>query len=232
MEMTQGKKTSLLLRNSLIFGSLDAKSFLQLSANITLETLKQDEVLFKQNEAANSIFVLETGLIKLVRVSCVGTEKIIELISPGDFIAEAVVLSEKGRYPVSAVALCKSQAWCIDSTCYKKLLRCTPKACFSLMAVQSRRLQELISEIDYLTLHSATSRLVTFLIDHARDTANHRSAVDLPYAKYVLASRLSIEPETLSRTFSKLSKERLIQIEERRITLLDIPRLTQLSLSE
>lgn len=52
-----------------------------------------------------------------------------------------------------------------------------------------------------------------------------RRTVLLPASKHVLASRLSLAPETFSRVLRELSAEGLISVEGRRITLLDVPGL-------
>lgn len=92
----------------------------------------------------------------------------------------------------------------------------------------SRRLHGHVAEIDRLTLHNAAFRLVTYLLDQIPSTHLGASHVLLDIPKKVMASRLSITPETLSRTFSSLIKDGLISIRDNAVTLNDVERLRRL----
>ena len=53
--------------------------------------------------------------------------------------------------------------------------------------------------------------------------------IQLDIPKHVLASRLSITPETLSRILKRLSEQEIIQVQEHSILLLNLPALRLLS---
>jgi hypothetical protein len=95
---------------------------------------------------------------------------------------------------------------------YAGILRQSTDACFAVMAQMSRRLHWQIAELDRLTLHNATFRVVSYLLDQVPSTHLVTSEIQLDTPKHVIASRLSITPETLSRTFAKLSREGYIDI--------------------
>jgi CRP-like cAMP-binding protein len=210
-----------------LFSDLAAEDFDAVLKHLTKAELADGEVLFDQQQAARQIFLLERGHIKLSRLSPEGHEKIIELILPGATFAEATMFSERHEYPVSATAIEASRVWCIDAAHFSGILRQSTAACFKVMAQMSRRLHEQIAEIDRLTLHNATFRLVSYLLDNIPSTHRGTSQVHLDTPKQVIASRLSVTPETLSRTFTKLHKDGLILIKDSVITLNDIERLRQ-----
>jgi CRP-like cAMP-binding protein len=210
------------LRRCVLFSDLDEGRFSGVLEHSRSAVLGEDEILFEQGQAAREIFLLESGQIKLALVSPEGQEKIIDLISPGVSFAEAVIFSRNRIYPVTATAIMASQVWCIDATYYTGILRESVDACFAVMAQMSRRLHWQIAEIDRLTLHNATSRVVNYLLEQTPSTHLVASEIQLDTPKHVIASRLSITPETLSRTFAKLSREGHISIVDNIITINDI----------
>jgi len=220
------------LRTCPLFQHLDEPTLSKVLDTTSMIQLTHDENLFEQGSRAQHIFLLESGYLKLARSSHVGNEKIVEFISPGESFAEAVMFSEISVYPVTATALVRSQVWCIESESYATLLRESTDACFAVMAEFSRRLHAQLSEIDNLSLHSATVRLITYLLQNSVISDGNTRIVELKHTKTVLASRLSIKPETLSRTFAKLSKADLISIEDRRIRLIDLNGLEYLQNSQ
>ena len=213
------------LRKCLLFSSLDEQSFEQILSHTRLVTLDENDMLFEQQQPAREIFLLHSGQMKLALISPEGHEKVIDLILPGGTFAEAVMFSGSHTYPVTATALLRSEVWGINAATYEGILRQSTSACFAVMAQMSRRLHWQIAEIDRLTLHNAAFRVVSYLLDQLPSTHLASAVVRLDTPKHVIASRLSITPETLSRTFAKLSRDGCLAIEESNIRIPDIEKL-------
>ena len=96
------------------------------------------------------------------------------------------------------------------------------------MAKLSQRLHWMVNEVDRLTLHNATFRLVCYLLSHISEDENNRRDVNLSVPKHVIASRLSITPETLSRSLKELSTQGLINLDGPQIDLVDVEKLRKL----
>ncbi|HHH43476.1 MAG TPA: Crp/Fnr family transcriptional regulator [Gammaproteobacteria bacterium] len=221
---TSGAARRLMLESAL-FGSLDDDQLDTLLQHTSQAMLEEGQILFEQQRPASEIFMLQSGQIKLMRTSPEGQEKVIDLILPGNTFAEAILFSGASVYPVSAAALCDSELLCFDADTYAGILHQSTDACFSIMAQLSRRQHWLIAEIDRLTLHNATFRIIAYLLDQVPSTHLGSSEVRLNTPKHVVASRLSMTPETLSRTLSRLSRDGLIDINEHSVVLKDLGQL-------
>ena len=219
------------LRQCVLFADLDQEQFDGVIKHTRRVVLQENEVLFEQQQSAREIFLLESGQIKLALVSPEGHEKVIDLISPGSSFAEAIMFSGHHTYPVTATAIVASRVWSIDAGYYAGILHQSTDACFAVMAQMSRRLHWQVAELDRLTLHNAASRVVRYLLDQVPSTHLVTSEFQLDTPKHVIASRLSITPETLSRTFAKLSREGYLDITDNTVCLHDIEKLRALVLS-
>jgi CRP-like cAMP-binding protein len=220
------------LRRCHLFSELNAAQIHTVLEHTRVVDLQESETLFEQQQPAREFFLLEDGQIKLARYSPDGNEKIIDLISPGGSFAEAIMFAKQPAYPVTAVAILKSRVLCFSASSYIDILRQSTEACFAVMAQMSRRLHGHIAEIDRLTLHSATFRVVCYLLDQLPSTHLGVSEVRLDTPKHVIAARLSITPETLSRSFSKLARDGLIEVHDNAITLNDLDKLRRLAQGE
>lgn len=189
--------------------------------------LEAGEQLFGQNEVAQYFYYLQQGQIKLSRLSPAGDLKIIEIIEAGQMFAEAVMFMEKHRYPVNAQAVSGCELIAFDMPVFVGLLRESTETCFRLMADMSARLHRRLRDIENLTLHNATYRLVEYLLEHAPAEPRRDAAVRLETPKSVIASRLSIQPETLSRILARLSGEGLISVERNLIRVVDVAGLSR-----
>ncbi|MBE9561336.1 MAG: winged helix-turn-helix domain-containing protein [Proteobacteria bacterium] len=93
----------------------------------------------------------------------------------------------------------------------------------------SQRLHMWINEIDQLTLQSATYRLINYLLYQVPD-GNNSYKIEFLIPKHVIASRLSIQPETFSRILNSLNKAELIRVDARTIYIDNVDRLHLYSL--
>ena len=125
---------------------------------------------------------------------------------------------DQPHYPVNATALAPSRVIAIDCKCFKSMLRDSIDTCFILMGQMSFRLRGLIQEIDTLSLNTGTVRIVAYLLQNAPD--NHDD-FELKIAKSVIASRLSVKPETFSRILKNLHESKILTITGRRVTIHD-----------
>ena len=210
------------LRDLPLFKSLTTLQFAQLIARSKQHILHKDDYLFHQGDILYELFICLEGCIKLIHITPNGDEKIIEIISKDQSFAEAVLFLGGKSYPVHAVAIKSACVLGINATQYETILRSSIDQCFSVMGLLSKRMHWLLNEVDRLTLCNATFRLVFYLLDIKNSTANCTLiALDVP--KHIIASRLSIKPETLSRILKRLSDDKLIGLHEDHIELLDIP---------
>ena len=181
-----------------------------------LRSLATGERLFEQGAPAEAFYLVREGAMKLSRLSEGGDEKVVEVIRPGQTFAEAVMFMEGERYPVAAEATAPTELIAVDNAAFRREVAADPELALRLLAVLSRRLHGLVAEIDELSFHSATHRLVGYLLAEARE-----GRVRLAAPKQVIASRLGITPETLSRTLARLRDEGLVRVEGDTVDLVD-----------
>ena len=214
-----------LLRQHILFATFNEQQFSQIEADTSTTSLLEGEHLFHQREPADYFYFLQSGEVKLYRLSPNGEEKVIELIRPGQTFAEAVMFMQIQHYPVHAQAISDCQLIQIKMKTFRKLLDHSPEACMKILARMSQILHGAIQEIDQLTLQNATMRVIQFMLqDVSKDT-------QLPYKiqwtapKATLASRLSVRPETFSRILNQLTHDGLIEVHGKTINILNLDAL-------
>ena len=210
------------LRKIYLFASLTNEQLHKMLASAQTRNIEQKQILFEAGQPAEYFYLLRSGQIKLFLLSPSGDEKVIEIVRPGETFAEAITFMENQAYPVSAEAIMESSLYCFRMKTFRQLLEESPGTCMRLMADMSRRLRMRVNEINNLTLHNATYRLVVYLLEQIPEGAVEMAEIHLGTPKSIIASRLSIQPETFSRILSKLSHRGLIEVHVNDITLLDV----------
>jgi len=210
------------IRSVYLFSCLDDEQFATIMATMQVHQLAEKDHIFEYGDTAERFYLINTGQVKLYRLSPDGHEKVIEIIQKGQTFAEATMFMDKHIYPVSAEALEATELLSFDSVTLVNILKQSVDGCFSIIRILSQRMHQWINEIDRLTLHNATYRLVAFLIESIPGDVHASPKIHLTTHKGVIASRISIQPETLSRILSRLEKQGLIHVHGNDILINDL----------
>jgi len=209
------------LRGHHLFAGLSPQQMQRLLTASHVEEYESGQVLFDRGQPAQYFFIVLDGQVNLVLYSKAGEEKIVDILGPGNSFAEAVMFMEAPGYPVSAVAATRSQVARFSSREYIAILRDSPETCLRMLGHLSQRLHMRIREIEYLTLESATHRLVRLIEGRLPAGDNGPIEVTLQESRQELASRLSMKPETLSRILRQLSDAGAIEVHGRTLRVPD-----------
>lgn len=213
------------VRHHYLFAPLEEGQFQRLLGAMTVIELDRGDLLFRCEDPAAHFYLVSDGFLKLVLCSPAGEQKVVEVLQPGHTFGEAVMFTTRRRYPVTAEALSACTVFAFPNEVYRTLLQENTDACFRLMGDMSQRLHARLREIESLTLENATHRLIHYLAGQLPSASNGSAIVDLHVSRQVLASRLSIKPETLSRIFRQLVESGVLQTDGKLIRIPDVERL-------
>ena len=128
-------------------------------------------------------------------------------------------------FPVYAQALADSLLLHIAKPVIFSAIDHDPTLARKMLAGLSIRLHGLIQDVEAYSLRSGTQRLIGFLLEQRQTATDGGVEIALPASKTVIASRLNLTPETLSRILHTLSEQSLISVHGRVIVAHDIERL-------
>lgn len=213
------------IRGHYLFSGLDEDVFDALASDISVESIEKGDVLFHRGDTANDFYYVESGQIELSLISPDGQKKIVEVIAHGRTFAEAIVFMRENKFPVSAEALSDAVVYRIPNGAYRKLLESSSNACIRLLSDVCRHLHQRVQEIERLTIQNARSRLASYLIDHIVETNDDEATVRLDLPKHIIASRLSVTPETLSRLLRAMADDGILTVDDRVVFVHSLARL-------
>ncbi|SMO52725.1 Crp/Fnr family transcriptional regulator [Ruegeria faecimaris] len=160
------------------------------------------ETIFLQEEKAQAIHVVLSGWVKLFRMSPTGAEAVVSVFTRGESFGEAVALRNV-PYPVSAEAVSACEIMHIPSPVLLSLMREDPEIGVSILAATFTHLHSLVAQLEQLKAQTGAQRVAEFLLTLCEAEMGD-CVVELPYDKMLIAGRLGMKPESLSRAFSRL----------------------------
>lgn len=213
-----------------LFLELAPEQIAHIAEHTREKRLEKGGMLFQKGDTPRGFYVIVFGQIKLAFPSSHGNEKVINILGPRQSFGEAAMFMER-PYPVFSESLADTLLLHIARNAVFDLLEQDATFARRMLAGLSMRLHSLVQDVESYSLRSSAQRVIGFLLQHcgyepldATDRAGEQT-IALPTSKQVIASRLNLTPETLSRIFHDLSEAQLITVHGKRITIHDVDRL-------
>jgi CRP/FNR family transcriptional regulator len=218
---------SAFLEQTMLFNGLPNSQLVELAALANARSYDKEESLFHQGEPGSGFFIVQSGRIKVFKLSKDGREQILHIFGEFDHFAEVPALDGK-PYPASATAIEAAKVLFFPRQPFLQLLEQQPDLTINLLKSFARHLRHFSNLVDNLTLREVPARLANYLLQLSQQ-ANTAETVTLDLSKGQLAARLGTIPETLSRSFAKLKHQGLLNVKGMQIQLLDLERLRELA---
>ena len=203
MTNTLSQPAMLALRSTPLLEALSPAEFNAIAAQSAEIKAPRGTSLFQQGVAATHLFVVVDGWIRIYRVTPAGDEAVLAVFTRGEMFAEAAVLTG-ADYPASAAAATGSRVVRIPGRPLLELVHARPELSLQMLASLSRKLHLLTGEIERLKAQSGAQRVAAFLLSLCdRDRADAQM-IDLPFEKTLIAGKVGMKPESLSRAFARL----------------------------
>ena len=223
--MPPGRSLAHDLRHHYLFSALSDAERQRLLATAQTRRFAAGERLFSHGDAALHFYLLRSGCVKLFRLSPEGDEKIMRLIRPSETFAETILFMDPPRYPVHGEGVEAGELVALDRDTFLAILEESFPTCRAVMAQLTLRIQSHWDEIETLALQNSRYRVVHYLLGLLPSGASGQVILTLPARKTVIAARVAVTPETLSRTLRALSDESLIDVADDVVTIRDVERL-------
>lgn len=211
------------LARTKLFAELDQNTLRMLADRALARSFQKDEVLFVAGDEARGLFVIVEGAVRASRVNPDGREQVIHIERAGATIAELPVFDE-GAYPSTVAAEESTTVLFINRQDVRLLCLQHPEIALAAIKVLAERLRRCAELVEALSLREVGQRLARFLLNEARRSGTrteHGFLLNLTQTNQQIAARVGSVREVISRAFTRLQHEGLIEIEGRRVVIVD-----------
>jgi CRP-like cAMP-binding protein len=213
-----------LLRELPLFERMDLAALERMAAGANQENAPGRTVVFKSGDPSRGLSVVVSGQVKLALQGARGIERVVELVGSGGVFGEIAVLN--GRHLLTAETLTDTQLVHFPKPLVLAEMERTPEFTRGIVSIVIRRFEHLLGALEDCTLHSGTERVIRYLLNRLPPGAvNGHAVLTLPVKKGVIASQLNLTHEHFSRLLRGLVTEALIEVDGRRVRVLDVDRL-------
>jgi len=210
-----------------LFGDVSSADLALLMEGAQAVAYPESGLLFSEGDKADRFFVVVAGRVNLFALTEAGDQSIIEVFDAVTTFAEAAIFSS-AKFPLNCEVVAGSRLVHVAAPAFLRRLSEHRRLAMLLLGGLAHWQMRLIREITDLKNKSPSQRLAAFLVALAQAQIGEGGAqVRLPLSKGVLASRIGIAPESLSRALARL-KVVGVETHGREVVITDLDALRRL----
>jgi CRP-like cAMP-binding protein len=210
-----------LLRTVPIFSDLSQPALDTLAQLLTRRRYPKDGVVFFENEAGDSLFMVAAGRIKVTILGDDGREIILSVLGAGEFFGEMALLDNDPR-SATTIAVEDSELLCLSRQDFEGVLAQNPDIMMTLIRVLTARLRHANHQISTLALLDVYGRVARVIVELAREDGRRlkdgRIAFHRPTHQEI-ANRIGTTRETVTRMLKDLQRQGLIRASGKEIVV-------------
>jgi CRP/FNR family transcriptional regulator, dissimilatory nitrate respiration regulator len=171
---------------------------------VVISSSEAKDILFREGAVADCFYVVLSGYIRLFRIGADGKEADTGVFGPGDVFGQcAMFLSDHHTFNAQAAEPATLARF--DFAKVRQIMRDEPEFAFSLMNIMARHLNDARANVANDRLRTAPQRVANYLLELSdANGSGVPASFRLPFQKSLLAGKLGLAPEALSRAFSLL----------------------------
>ena len=189
---------------------------------------KKKQTIYSEGQHPNKLYYIQDGKVKIFKTSDGGKELIISLLSAGDFFGH-ISLIENAVYDEFAETLEESSIRVIPRKEFEQLITTNQEIALKVIKLLANNIAEKEQQLVALAYHSLRKRVADALLTLKKKYAKEDEApFSMSISREDLANIAGTATESLIRTLSDFKNEKLIEIKDGKITLLEEKKLLNL----
>jgi len=206
------------VRESAVCATLSDEERAVLDAAKSRHNVRRGQVICYEGDEANTVYTVETGTVRLSKLLADGRRQVTGFLTAGDFLG----LMDDAVHACTAEAVDEVTVCRIERRAFERLCQRLPRLEHRLRAHASQVLAAAHEHMLLLGQRSPREKLACFLLRlHERlgNGAAPKDALSLPMKRTDIADFLGLTIETVSRTFTVMRQEGLIELPEPQLVI-------------
>jgi CRP/FNR family transcriptional regulator len=203
-----------------LFRSLTPEQITRLGCVFRPGRYRRNQILFFEGGAAQHLFALHSGLLKLVKSLENGKDRITGVVFPSELFG-LETLTET-TYPITAVTLRDCEICSVPRDEFVAFMQSNPDIALGMVRFLVGELGRVRTHITDMSFKDARMKMATFLLSLTSSEAVGSGAplsLNLPLSRQEISEVLELSPETVSRTLTAFRREQLVVARGRHLTI-------------
>jgi len=218
------------LRRCALFAKVDDETLALCASSLRIRRYRKNETIFHQGDPGDSLYIIESGSVKIVLPSPEGEEgAIIATLLRGDFFGELALL-DGAPHSATAVAIEPTESLVLRRDRFDELVENEPalrRALFASLVMELRRLTGHVEELHFLDLPGRLASRIVRLARESQPDATTNVRLDWPFTQSDLAAMIGGTRQTVNRLLADMTAQDLVRLERDALIIPDLDRLAR-----
>jgi len=217
------------VRRAPLFAALDDESANALMKSMTTSRLERGDVLFREGDQGNRLYVIGEGKIKLGLTSVDGRENLLAILGPGEMFGE-LSLFDPGPRTATATAVAETQLIELGHDDLNVFLAGRPAVASSMLAALARRLRRTNDSLADLVFTDVPGRVAKALLDLSNRfgrPAEDGILVAHDLTQEEIAQLVGASRETVNKALADFASRGWLRLDGKSVIILDPERLAR-----
>src|SRR5688572_4208236 len=183
------------------------------------KTYQRNAVVLTEGEMGDSLYMIQSGKVKVVIGDEEGREIILKILGPGDFFGEMSMIDKEPR-SASVTTLEPATFLILTHAAFERCVEQAPRIAKVVMQILAQRVREADRKIGTLALMDVYGRVASTLLELAVVT-NGKLVVGEKLSQQDLANMVGASREMVNRILKDLVERGFISIESKNITIIN-----------
>ena len=201
------------------FTQLNDRELDVVRAVATEKTYPKNAVVLTEGEMGDSLYMIQSGKVKVFIGDEDGREIILKILGPGDFFGEMAMIDKQPR-SASVNTSEASTFLVLTHAAFEKCVEQSPRIANMVMRILAQRVREADRKIGTLALMDVYGRVASTLLELSVYT-NGKLMVAEKLSQQDLANMVGASREMVNRILKDLSDRGFISIESKSITIIN-----------
>jgi len=223
------KDDDLIIRKAPLFSALDDQAALELRQSMVALKLNKGQVLFKEGQEGDRLYVVVHGKIKLGTTSGDGRENLLSILGPGEMFGELSLFDPEPRTS-TATAVTDARLVSLAHEAVIGLLTSNPQTSLELLRRLAQRLRksnEILADLVFADVPGRVAKAIIDLGDRFGVQKEDGLHVNHDLTQEELAQLVGASRETVNKALADFAARGWVKLEPRAVLVIDVERLSR-----
>jgi CRP-like cAMP-binding protein len=219
------------LRQAPLFSALDDEAATALRSSMDDSRLRRGEVLFREGDEGDQLYIVTEGKVKLGRTSADGRENLLAILGPGQMFGE-LSLFDPGPRSATVTAVTDTT---FSSLSHEDLLRwldgrpAVARGLLTQLAGRLRHANDVVADLVFSDVPGRVAKALLDLAERFGRTADDGVHVHHDLTQEELAQLVGASRETVNKALADFASRGWLRLEQRSVVILDVDRMSRRS---
>jgi len=196
------------------FSGLSSSEYDSIKQHFYEKKVSKGEILLFEGDAADTLFFVIEGVVKVFKTSADGKEQILQIIRPGESFNDVPVFGGESNL-ASAEAMGNVVTCAIKKSDMEVIIREYPRVAANVIQILSQRVTQLVSLVEDLSFRNVTGRVAKVLLEYAGNGSDEKPRL----TQQEMAAMIGTAREMVGRSLKTLEEEGTIRMERNRVII-------------